>query len=108
MSGFQAYWSSGFTEKPDKGTAIEFLISGLYYWNSGMFMWRADHIMAEFARQQPDMHRNLEAIAQAIGQDNYSEILEHTWPEMKKLSIDYAVMEGAENITVIPGGYWVE
>jgi mannose-1-phosphate guanylyltransferase len=102
VGGFQAYSSSGFTEKPNKDTAIEFLISGLYYWNSGMFMWRVDQIMAEFARQQPDMCRNLEMIAQAIGQDNYTETLERLWPEMKKLSIDYAVMEGAQDVVVIP------
>ncbi|NDJ77253.1 MAG: mannose-1-phosphate guanylyltransferase, partial [Chloroflexi bacterium] len=102
VGGFQVYCSAGFTEKPDPETAVQFLASGLYSWNSGMFIYKTEHILSEFARQQPAMHSLLEEIGHAIGQDNYNQELERLWPNMKKLSIDYAVMEGAKNMALIP------
>ena len=102
VGGVQAYVAEQFTEKPDVETAIEFLTSGDYSWNSGMFIWTAERVMDEFRRQQPEMYQGLEAIAASIGTDAYAETLEQNWPMMAKLSIDYAVMEHAENIAVIP------
>ncbi len=99
---FQAYHSEGFVEKPDTDTAIQFLTTGMYSWNSGMFIWHIDQILAEFARQQPAMFALLEEIGCSIGLEQYQETLEQAWPKMKKLSIDYAVMEGTQNMAVIP------
>ncbi|HEX3053240.1 MAG TPA: mannose-1-phosphate guanylyltransferase [Aggregatilineaceae bacterium] len=99
---FQAYYSAGFTEKPDQKTATEFLMTGLYSWNSGMFVWQAGQVLQEFQRQRPDMYTVIMRIAQAIGRPDYDAELDRLWPELKKLSIDYAVMEGAENMAVIP------
>lgn len=102
VGGFQAYHSAGFVEKPDADTAIQFLTTGLYSWNSGMFIWRIDQILSEFARQQPAMHALFEEIGRAVGRDDYQKTLDEIWPKMKKVSIDYAVMEGAEHMAVIP------
>jgi len=102
IGGFQAYYAAGFTEKPKSDTAVEFLSTGLYSWNSGMFVWKAEQVMHEFARQQPAMYAMLEEIREAIGQPYYTETLERLWPTIKKISIDYAVMEGAQNMVVIP------
>jgi len=99
---FQAYRSAGFTEKPDAATAIEFLTAGLYSWNSGMFIFKASRIFEEFERQQPAMYAAIREIEKTIDTDSYQATLERMWPEMTRLSIDYAVMEGAENMAVIP------
>ncbi len=102
VGDFQAYVSAGFTEKPNADTAIQFMASGLYSWNSGMFIYKADQILGELARQQPDMHARLQTIGAAIDRDDYAAVLDEVWPAMTRLSLDYAVMEGAENVAVIP------
>jgi mannose-1-phosphate guanylyltransferase len=78
------------------------LDEGLYSWNSGMFIYKADHILAEYARQQPEMYTLLQDIDAAIGRSDYQDVLDRAWPEMPKLSIDYAIMEGANDMAVIP------
>lgn len=102
VNGFQAYHAANFTEKPDKTTAINFVASGLYSWNSGMFIWTVDQVFAEFKRQQPDMYVALCAIADSIGTPDEQPTLARMWPQMTKLSIDYAIMENAESMAVIP------
>jgi len=102
VNGFQAYIAEQFTEKPDIETAISFVTSGDYSWNSGMFIWTAERVMQEFKRQQPAMYDALEAIAASIGTDAYQHTLEQQWPNMTRQSIDYAVMEGARDVAVIP------
>ncbi len=99
---FQAYRADRFTEKPDLETAKAFLASGLYSWNSGMFIFRVEQIMAEFARQQPALHGLLQDIQVAVGRPDYADVLRDRWPRVPKISIDYAVMEGAQNMAVIP------
>ena len=102
VGGFQAYHADGFTEKPDLPTALSFLESGLYSWNSGMFIFRAGRILDEYARQQPDMHALLRAIQSAVGRADYETVLAEKWLQMPRISIDYAVMEGAQGMAVIP------
>ncbi len=102
IDSFQTYRAAGFTEKPDLPTAVRFLDEGLYSWNSGMFIYKAARILDEYARQQPKMYTLLQDIGDAIGRDTYQEVLDRTWPEMPKLSIDYAIMEGAHDMAVIP------
>lgn len=102
VDGFSAYASLGFTEKPNVVTATAFLASGDYSWNSGMFIWTAEQAMAEFARQQPDMHGRLKKVQPMVGTHEFEEKLEETWQGIKDISLDFAVMEGAEKISVIP------
>lgn len=99
---FQIYHADGFTEKPVLEKATEFVLSGLYSWNSGMFIFRAQQIEEEYARQQPEMHQLLQTIRAAIGTEDYATALAEHWPQMPRLSIDYAVMEHAERMAVIP------
>jgi mannose-1-phosphate guanylyltransferase len=99
---FVAYHAAQFTEKPDLDTAIQFLSAGLYSWNSGMFILKAGTVMDEFARQQPEMAALFEQIDQAIGREDEQPVLERVWDEMKRISLDYAVMEAAQNMAVIP------
>lgn len=102
FGAFAAYDSLGFTEKPDLSTAMQFIRSGEYSWNSGMFIWRADRALREFERQQPSMFRLFSALKPAIDTPEYSDKLDAIWAEMSKISLDFAVMEGADRIAVIP------
>jgi mannose-1-phosphate guanylyltransferase len=99
---FQIYHADAFTEKPGLETATEFVLSGLYSWNSGMFIFQAKQLVTEYARQQPEMHGMLQTIRAAIGTPDYEAVLADNWPQMPRLSIDYAVMEHAEHMAVIP------
>lgn len=99
---FTAYQTEGFTEKPNAVTATGFLATGEYSWNSGMFIWRADKAMREFERQQPEMHEHLQQIHEVVDTPEYEARLEAVWADIKKISLDFAIMEGAENMTVIP------
>lgn len=100
--GLQGYHSLGFTEKPNEERAREFLASGEYSWNSGMFIWRADVALAEYARQQPATYEQLQRIAKTVDTPDYAATLADAWDKVEKISIDYAVMEMAQNMAVIP------
>ena len=91
-----------FAEKPDLPTATRFLESGDFLWNSGMFIWRAATILDEMERQLPDIHEKLYDIRQTIGKADYQDTLERLYGSMKNISIDYGVMQEAENVFVIP------
>lgn len=102
FQGVKAYASRGFTEKPDLERAVHFVHSGEYSWNSGMFIWRADHALDEFARQRPDMSRLFRTLASTLGTPEYDTAVRETWDAVERISIDFAIMEGAENIAVLP------
>jgi mannose-1-phosphate guanylyltransferase len=91
-----------FTEKPDEDNARSMLASGDYSWNSGMFIWRADRILTEFARQMPDLKSALDQIGAACGTPDQAAVLEAEWPMLKTQTIDYGIMEHAENVAVLP------
>lgn len=97
-----AYKVARFTEKPDLETAKAFLATGKYAWNSGMFVWRADKILEEIRRYIPDLYDKLMVIAGAIGTDRYLETLSAVWPTIQPTTIDYGVMEKAEDVIVLP------
>jgi mannose-1-phosphate guanylyltransferase len=100
--GFDVYAVDSFVEKPDAARAVEFLETGLYSWNSGMFIWQVNRIMAEFARQMPALCGQLQTIEAALDTPRQAEILAEVWPQVRKETIDYGIMEGAEDVAVIP------
>ncbi len=102
VDGFRVYRSAGFREKPDQKTAVHFLEEGRYVWNSGMFIWRADRLLGEFATQLPESHAALSRIRAALGTPAAAAVLAAEWPNVRKISIDYGVMEHAERVSVIP------
>ncbi len=102
FGGFEAFQATRFTEKPDAATATAFVESGQYTWNSGMFIWRVDRVLAEFQRQRPQMYAHLMAIAEAVGTPREQRVLTEVWPQLEKISVDYAIMEGAQEVVVIP------
>lgn len=102
MKGFNYSKAQRFLEKPDVVRASQFVASGKYSWNSGMFIWQASKAMAEFERQQPELFKLLQELQPSIDTDNYQTTLNSIWEKTPKISIDYAVMEGAEDMVVIP------
>jgi mannose-1-phosphate guanylyltransferase len=97
-----------FAEKPSYEKAVEYLRSGRYLWNAGMFIWRVDVFLAELARQQPDLHQGVRRIAQAWYGPRREERLAEVWPTLRKISVDYAVMEGAAAaglVATVPGDF---
>lgn len=94
-----------FVEKPNEKTAKEYLKSGEYLWNSGMFIWKASTILSYMERLLPDVYQELDAIGEAMGTEKERETIERIYPVIPKISIDYGIMERADHVLVIPGDF---
>ncbi|GAB3139355.1 mannose-1-phosphate guanylyltransferase [Micromonospora sonneratiae] len=97
-----------FKEKPAADVAQAYLQSGQHLWNASMFVWRVDVFLDELARQQPALHAGLQAIAQAWSTPERDDVLGTVWPTLTKISVDYAVMEGAAaagRVATVPGDF---
>jgi mannose-1-phosphate guanylyltransferase len=97
-----------FTEKPPYEVAKSYVESGRYFWNASMFIWRTDVFLAELSRQQPQLHAGLMRIAQAWDGIERQDVLGEIWPTLPKISVDYAVMEGAAAagmVGTVPGDF---
>lgn len=92
---------SRFREKPDAATAQKFLDAGTFFWNAGIFVWKARTVLQALKDFEPEMYQHLEAIANAIGQDDFSETLKREFSAINGTSIDYAVMERYSNVVVV-------
>jgi mannose-1-phosphate guanylyltransferase len=94
LAGFNgAFKVIAFKEKPDKPTADRYVESGRYYWNSGMFVWRADTVLGELAAHLPEAYSGLKKIGKAWNTHERMSVLNMIYPTLPKISIDYAVME---------------
>lgn len=96
------YRVNRFHEKPDMNTAIQFLESGSFLWNSGMFVWKVSTILNAFETYQPGIHEKLESIRNG---DRRQETIDRFFQDVESLSIDYGIMEHAQAIEVIPGDF---
>ena len=90
-----------FAEKPSLELAKSYLASGDYFWNSGMFTWRVDTILDQLEERLPESHRGLREIAAAWDTPQRDAKLEAVYPRLKKISIDFAVMEQAPRVLVV-------
>ncbi|MBC7251024.1 MAG: NTP transferase domain-containing protein [Anaerolineae bacterium] len=102
VDGFEVFRVEKFTEKPDADTARRFCESGMYSWNSGMFIWRISVILREFERLMPNLYAQLMEIDAAIGTPQEQAVLSRVWPQVEKETIDYGIMEKAADVAVIP------
>ncbi len=99
QEGKASFTVAGFVEKPQLERATEFLASGEYYWNSGMFVWTVDTILEQFKRHMPELHE----ILLGIDADwNNPEKREALFARAPRVSIDFGVMEKAEKVATIP------
>ncbi len=99
---FQAERVVRFTEKPNAEMARQFVQSGKYAWNSGMFIWKIGRVLQEFQRQMPELYRQLQEIASAFDTPDEEEIFHRVWLDIEKQSIDFGIMEHAQDVVVIP------
>lgn len=92
-----------FAEKPNYATAVRFLESGDFMWNSGMFIWRVDTILEEIRTHMPDLFEGLMVIDKHLDQKDFHDVLINTYGQMKKISIDYGVMEKSARVYLTKG-----
>ncbi|NOX63730.1 MAG: mannose-1-phosphate guanylyltransferase [Chloroflexi bacterium] len=103
FNGLIAHRVKRFREKPDRATAEAFLAAGNFVWNSGMFVWRIDAIMAEFERQMPALFTALRGLAPSLMSAGEQAAFERFWMPLEgNVTIDYGVMEGARSVATFP------
>ena len=94
-----------FAEKPNYATALRFVESGDFLWNSGMFIWRADVILDEIKNLMPDLYEGLVEIENSLSSTNFKEKLKTIYAQLKKISIDYGIMEKSSKVFLTKGTF---
>jgi mannose-1-phosphate guanylyltransferase len=94
-----------FAEKPALETAKEYLASGNYQWNAGMFFWRVSTILDELKKHLPQTFDALQKLASYIGTPKYATQLRRVYPKLENISVDYAILERATRAAVEPQVY---
>lgn len=102
VDGIEVREVVSFKEKPDLATAEEYVSSWSYVWNSGMFVWSAKTILNLFEAHSPEIHKLLMQYGQAIDTPDESAVFEQIYNDFPRISVDYAILESASNISVIP------
>ena len=97
----EIYEVEAFKEKPDEQTTKQYLDAGQYFWNSGMFVWKAKTILANLEEFLPDATEPIEKIRVNWDSPNQQKTLQEWYPKLPKISIDYAVMEKAKKVYAI-------
>lgn len=95
----------GFVEKPDESTAKKYLSDGGYRWNSGIFTWNSDVVLDGLETHCTWLTDALRPVADAWGTPNFAKVLNDVYQPLKKISIDYALMEKATNICVVTADF---
>lgn len=103
--GYSAYRVDRFTEKPDLNTALGFLKEGGYYWNSGVFVWKASSIISDFSRIIPGWYKHFDKISGSVGKASEDEAVASFYKAIEPGSIDKLILEHSDNTVVIPVGY---
>lgn len=96
-----AYRVESFREKPNAATARSFVEAGNFFWNSGIFCWRPEVILEAVRRHRPELARGLERFEGRLGSEQLEGALEENFPALESISVDYAVMERAENVAML-------
>ncbi len=94
-----------FTEKPNIEMAKVFYESGEFYWNSGIFIWSLESIMHAFELYMPDLNNQFNESIDALNTPDEKDFINNLYPKSKSISIDYAIMEKAENVYVLTADF---
>jgi len=97
----ESFLTEKFVEKPNENLASQYIQNGNYYWNSGMFIWRADRILKEFSVQMPDLYEKLQQIATRVGKPDFENGFTNIWDSIKPQTIDYGIMENAQDVLLL-------
>ena len=104
-NGIQFLKVKRFVEKPDPRTAEQFVAAGRYYWNSGMFIWSVNAFESALARHCPALHAMARRLAPAVGTPSFESTLRAEYERIGRISVDYALMEKADNIVMARGTF---
>jgi len=91
-----------FIEKPKRDAAEKMIAAGGHYWNAGMFVWRVSEILRAFDEHLPGSAKAIHSLADAVGTPRYEGVLAEVWEETDKTTIDYGILEKAQNVAVVP------
>ena len=105
LSNKEIYRVDSFKEKPNLETAKKYIQSKEYYWNSGIFIWSVNTIVNALRIYEPEMSRVFEDMYSVYGTDKEQAAIDEKFPQCESVSIDYAVMEKAEEIFVFPADF---
>jgi len=94
-----------FTEKPDLELAKTFIASGDFLWNAGIFVWQTQSIIAAFEKYLPEIHELFDGAKKAMNSEEEKEAIEVIYPLCVNISIDYGILEKADNVYVIPSSF---
>lgn len=94
-----------FTEKPDLELAKTFISSGDFLWNAGIFVWQTKNIIAAFEKYLPEMHELFDGAKKAMNKETEKEVVDLIYPLCVNISIDYGILEKADNVYVIPSSF---
>ena len=97
-----AFHVTAFKEKPVESVARQYVQSGRFFWNSGMFVWKTQRILNELRMHLPESYAGVTRIATAWGTPDFARILADIYPTLPKISIDYAVLEKARHVAMVP------
>lgn len=100
--GNQIYEVMRFTEKPNRTLAREFMETGGFLWNSGMFVWRVDTLLSLIKNHYPELDQGLEMIEASLDTIRQDDTIKKVYEGLTSISIDYALMEKAQKVAVIP------
>jgi mannose-1-phosphate guanylyltransferase len=108
VEGLDSFAVKRFVEKPDRATAQQYLDSGRFFWNSGMFAWRVDYLWEQFRKHQPEIARIFEAAGDLNPKSPaFAKKLQKIYKTVPEISIDNGIMEKADRIrVVVPGFSW--
>jgi mannose-1-phosphate guanylyltransferase len=99
------YKVTSFHEKPEVERAKHYLEKGNFFWNSGMFVWQAEAILAAMKNYLPSLYADLQRLKPFVDADGLDQEINHIYPDLESISIDYGVMEKADNVLMIPADF---
>ena len=105
MSNKDIFRVNSFKEKPDLTTAQEYVSHNYYYWNAGIFVWNVSTVVNAFRMYQPALNDIFESMSEYFGTDKEQEMINERYAECENISVDYAIMEKAEEIYVFPADF---
>jgi mannose-1-phosphate guanylyltransferase len=105
IKGHPVWEVKAFHEKPDRSQAEAMLKSGNFFWNSGMFVWTVPAILKAFSLLDPNMYNEVQKLKPFWGTQEWGKALLAGYEAMENISIDYAIMEKADNVLMLGGEF---
>jgi mannose-1-phosphate guanylyltransferase len=106
VDGAPVYKVQRFVEKPDLETAQTYVDSGEYFWNAGMFIWKASAIDAALKTHTPVLYEGLQQISSGLAKgESIESLMETVYPTLEKISVDFAIMEKAQDVSMVESAF---